>query len=144
MATFSKSFSILQSLDYLRIQAGKSRIRFPIRSLNFFNLLNPSNSTMALGLTQSLTEMSTRKRFLGVKRGWSVRLTTLQPSVSRLSIQCEILSISQTYSPPRSVTGIALLFNEFVISKYWKFLKITLKKYCQQLCYMEVDPLEFK
>jgi hypothetical protein len=37
-------------------------------------------------------------------------LTTLPPSVSRLSRQCEILNISQPYRLPKSVTGIALLF----------------------------------
>jgi hypothetical protein len=44
---------------------------------------------MALGSTQPLTEMSTRnlekKRNLGVKCGGRVGLTTLPPSVSRLS-----------------------------------------------------------
>jgi hypothetical protein len=46
---------------------------------------------MALGSTQPLTEMSTRnlkkkkKRNLGVKCGRRVGLTTLPPSVSRLS-----------------------------------------------------------
>jgi hypothetical protein len=38
---------------------------------------------MALGFTQNVTEMSTG-RFLGVKRGRSVKLTSLPPSVSRL------------------------------------------------------------
>jgi hypothetical protein len=48
--------------------------------------------------------------FLGSKERRVLGLTTLPPSVSRLSIQCGILNISQPYSPPRPVTGIALLF----------------------------------
>jgi hypothetical protein len=42
------------------LQAGRSRVRVPKRWI-FFNLPNPSSRTMALGSTQPLTEMSTRK-----------------------------------------------------------------------------------
>jgi hypothetical protein len=86
------------------------RVGVPIKSLNFFNLPNPSSCTMALGLTQPLTEMSTRKCFRRAKHGRCIRLTTSPPSVSRLSTQCGILDISQPFRPPQLVTGIALLF----------------------------------
>jgi hypothetical protein len=36
-------------------------------SLDFFHLHNPPGRTMALGLTQPLTEISTRNIFWGVK-----------------------------------------------------------------------------
>jgi hypothetical protein len=42
------------------LQAGRSRVRVPMRWIFFFNLPNPSSHTMALGSTQPLTEMSTR------------------------------------------------------------------------------------
>jgi hypothetical protein len=43
------------------LQAGRSRIRFPISSLNFFfNLPKPSSRNLNLVSTQSLTEMSSR------------------------------------------------------------------------------------
>jgi hypothetical protein len=50
------------------LQAGRSRVRFPMRSLNFFNWPNPSSRTMALGSTQPLTEMSTKN--LPGSKGW--------------------------------------------------------------------------
>jgi hypothetical protein len=51
----------------------------------FFNLPNPSSRTMVLGSTQPLTEMNTRNLPGGVNGDRRVRLTTLPPSVSRLS-----------------------------------------------------------
>jgi hypothetical protein len=43
------------------LQAGRSRVRFPTRSLGFCKWSNPSNCTKVLGWTQPLIEMSTRK-----------------------------------------------------------------------------------
>jgi hypothetical protein len=64
---------------------------------------------MALGFTQTVTEMSTG-RLLGVKRGRRVRRITSPPTITRLCRQCEILNISQAYRPPQPATGIALQF----------------------------------
>jgi hypothetical protein len=48
-------------------QADRSWVRFPMRSLSFFNGPNLSSSTMALELPQTLTEIGTRN-LLGGKR----------------------------------------------------------------------------
>ena len=56
------------------LQAGRSRLRFPMVSLEIFHCHNPSGRTMAPGSTQPLTEMSTRNISWGVKAagayGW--------------------------------------------------------------------------
>jgi hypothetical protein len=48
------------------LQSGKSPVRVP-DEVDFFNLPNPSSHTMALGLTQLLTEMSTTNLPAGKK-----------------------------------------------------------------------------
>jgi hypothetical protein len=60
-----------------------------MRLWNFFSLPNSSSFTMALGLTQPLTERSTRKCLWGVERGQCIKLTTSLPSVNQLSRQCD-------------------------------------------------------
>jgi hypothetical protein len=48
------------------LQPGRSRVRFPMVSLRFF-IDNNSGRTMALGLTQPLTEITARNIFWAIK-----------------------------------------------------------------------------
>jgi hypothetical protein len=58
------------------LQGGRLRVRFN----DIFYWLNPSGRTMALGSTQSLTEMCTRSISCGGTGGRCIGLTTLPPS----------------------------------------------------------------
>jgi hypothetical protein len=82
----------------------------PDEVIGFFNWPNPSSRTMALGLSQPLTEMSIRNLPDGKERSGVVRLRTLLPSVSRLSSRCGSLDVSHSNGSLRPVTGIALPF----------------------------------
>jgi hypothetical protein len=86
------------------LQAGRSQVRLPMRSLNYsIDLILPTELW-----PWGLDSASNRNEYQESSCGWCVGRTTLLPSMSRLFRQCGILNISQPYRPPRPVTGIAL------------------------------------
>jgi hypothetical protein len=91
------------------LQVGRSRVRIPMVSLDFFHW-HPAALYMTLGLTKPLTEMSTRNISWGSKGGRSVRLTTVPASCANC------LEIWESQPPGTLGTCPALQWDCF----YWK------------------------
>jgi len=105
---------ILRRRRYVRLQTSRSRVRFPMVSLEFFQWHNPSGRTMTLGSTQPLTEMSTGV-FPWGKGGRCVRLTTL-PTSCAVIMKSGNLNFRENSWPLQAFNGTA--FTLPVCSEY--------------------------
>jgi hypothetical protein len=83
-----------------------------MRSVIFFNLPNPFSRTRPWSYSASNRNEYQKRvgKKLGSKARPARKADNSPSSASRLSIQCGILNISQSYKPPVPVMGIYLLF----------------------------------
>jgi hypothetical protein len=99
------------------LQAGKLWVPFLMRSLDSSIDLTLPAILWPWGLTQPLTEKSTRN-LPGIRGDQHVRLTTPLPSVSPVSRKCGSFNVSQPYGHLWPVRKIALLL-QFLVTHHF-------------------------
>jgi hypothetical protein len=114
------------------LQSERLPVSIPDEVIDFFNLSNLSCHSIAMDLTQPLTEMNTRKSFLagGLKCGRRVRLTST-PSMSLLSRK---MWEPRTCRLPRPVTGISLPLLTYIKRQISRILYVSIL-YTAALCH---------
>jgi len=90
------------------LQAGRSRVQFPMASSEFFRWHNPSGRTVALGVDSASNRNECQEYFLGEVKvagayGW-------QPYYLQVSIvlKSESLNLLEPSGPVQACNGIAL------------------------------------